>query len=260
MNEITSTSNQLIKLFISLAQKKYRQKHKLFLIEGEKLIKEALCSKIEIPMIFYTEDFKERSTLEYNTSSTQFFKIPQFLMSKIATTETPPEIIGAGNFITYPPRATINYLQLFCDQLQDPGNFGTIIRLSEAMGIDEIWVSSNSVDKYNPKVLRASAGSIFRVPIYETPDTEEYIKNLKWQHWTIAGTSPYAESIIYSVDFTKPTVIVLGKEGRGLSEKIKKLVHTNFKIPMQGHLESLNVAISTAIILAEVSRQRNYAI
>ena len=257
MNEITSISNPLIKLFISLQQKKYRQKNQLFLIEGEKLINEALCSNIEIPIIFYTPKFP--LTHDYTAlQQTEFFKISESLMSKVATTETTPVIIGAGKYITYQPKISKNNLQLFCDQLQDPGNVGTIIRLSEGMGVDEIWLSSNSVDKYNPKVVRASAGSIFRVPIYETPDTEEYIMNLKTQNWQILGTSPYAESILYSIEFKKPTVLVIGQEGRGISEKIKKLLDVNFKIPMHGNLESLNVAMATGIILSEVLRQRTY--
>ena len=260
MNEITSATNPLIKFFVSMQQKKNRQKERTFLIEGYKLINEALNSGIQISTVCYTEKFLDEMDEKFLTVFPKNFKIPDQLMDKISTTETPPQIIGVAEYINndvIKPKKKTN-LSILCDQLQDPGNFGTIIRLSEAMGVDELWMTFNSVDKYNPKVVRASAGSLFRVPIYETRDTEEFVMNLKSLDYNIVGATPHAKDLMYSIDFTKPTLLVIGQEGGGISDKIQKLLDIEFKIPMKGQIESLNAGVSTAIILGEAVRQKNY--
>ena len=142
------------------------------------------------------------------------------------------------------------------ETLQDPGNLGTIMRTAAAVGSDGLWLSSDSVDLGHPKVLRASAGQWFRQPM-ATIDIAEKAKELKEKGVQVVATTATADTDYWQLDLTKPTVFIMGNEGAGLSDELMKCASVSVKIPVMPAVESLNVAISTALLLYEAKRQRD---
>ena len=149
---------------------------------------------------------------------------------------------------------------LALSRIQDPGNVGTMIRTAAAAGIDELWVSGDSVELDHPKVMRASAGQWFRLPMVTVEDLGSQIIQAKQAGIQVVTTVPTADRIHWEADFTKPTLVVMGNEGAGLSPEIADLADVPVRIPLARGVESLNVAIAAAIILYEVQRQRQMLI
>ncbi|NET51038.1 MAG: RNA methyltransferase, partial [Merismopedia sp. SIO2A8] len=145
-------------------------------------------------------------------------------------------------------------------RLQDPGNLGTIIRTATAVGVNGLWISANSVDPTHPKVLRASAGQWFRLPIYSGVNLVETITEIQQTIGStplqVLATTPNAERSYWDIDYTKPSLLLVGNEGTGLSAELMHLAKEQVQIPSSPAVESLNVAIATAIVLYEAKRQR----
>ena len=150
----------------------------------------------------------------------------------------------------------ITSLGIALQKLQDPGNLGTIIRTATATNIDGLWLNTDSVDLYHPKVVRASAGVWFQLPMAISVDLKAEILQLQSQGLQIVATVPNSNINYWEIDLRKPTLIVVGNEGSGISIDLIDLADYSVKIPLSNGVESLNVAISTAIILYEVQRQR----
>lgn len=144
---------------------------------------------------------------------------------------------------------------LIIERLQDPGNLGTIIRTAEGAGVTGIILSADSVDLYNPKVVRSTMGSIFRVPVFVAQDLQEAVNHAKKRGIQIYGAH-LSGAQFYEEDFTEGCAFLIGNEGNGLSEAVSACADCLIRIPMQGQVESLNAAISTAVISYEVLRQR----
>ena len=142
------------------------------------------------------------------------------------------------------------------ERLQDPGNLGTIIRTGAATEIDGIWLSHDSVDIDNPKVLRASAGAWFQVPLLIESDLKNLVRRYKDYGINIVATVPNATQTYWELEFVKPTLILLGNEGAGISQELVDLADEVVTIPLAINTESLNVAIATALILYEAKRQK----
>ncbi|MFN8575323.1 MAG: RNA methyltransferase [Candidatus Sericytochromatia bacterium] len=252
MNTITSKDNKLIKLVKKLHQRKERKDNNLFIIEGEKLIKEALKEKLNIKYLF----LKSKSTNNFNIpQNTEIFEIPENLMEYISTTDSAPPFLAIAEI----QETKINNIKksnliLVVSELQDPGNFGTIIRTAEATGVNYIIATKGTVDLYNPKVVRSSMGSIFRQKIIYVDKILDIINDL--QDFQIVMTTPYSDNNFYDIDYKDKTIIFMGNEGQGLSKELLNK-YKGVKIPMMGNVESLNTSIATSIILYEVLRQRN---
>lgn len=142
------------------------------------------------------------------------------------------------------------------ETLQDPGNLGTVIRTAAAVGADRLWLSDDSVDLDNPKVLRASAGQWFRLPMTVSGSLPTDLKALQAQGMQIVATLPTAQLTYWQVDFTQPTIVLLGNEGAGLSAALVEIADVAVKIPLAAGVESLNVGIAAALILYEARRQQ----
>jgi TrmH family RNA methyltransferase len=141
-------------------------------------------------------------------------------------------------------------------QLQDPGNLGTIIRTAEAVGASGIAITSNTVDPFNAKAIRASMGSILRLPVVHIGDVKAFIKKCKQKGFQTAATVLTGEKTHFDIDLTKPTVVILGQEGAGLPQDIMADIDLNVRIPMAETIDSLNVATAAAVILYEAMRQK----
>lgn len=175
----------------------------------------------------------------------------------IATTVQPDGVVAtAGSRQLHSPPFGLQSLGLGLETLQDPGNLGTIIRTAAAAGVEGLLLSRDSVDLENPKVLRASAGQWFRLPMSIYPDLAAEIDSYRQRGFQIVATLPTASQTYWDLSFKVPTLILLGNEGAGLSPNLARQADHQVQIPLAAGVESLNVAIAAALLLYEVQRQR----
>ena len=240
-----SISKNQLKLITSLSQKKYRQKHNLFIAEGVKVLNELLNSPFEIETLFCTDDF------EVAISEKKIVRISETELKKVSTLKSPNKALGL--FKIPKEKALQNSgLTIALDAINDPGNLGTIIRLCDWFGITQLVCSKDTVDCYNQKVVQASMGSLTRVSIHYT-DLENYItkSNLDTFIADMDGEN------VYKTKLPKEGILIMGNEANGVSEEIKSLLQYKISIPRFGETqetESLNVATATAILLSEFKR------
>lgn len=254
---ITSEKNQLIKDVIKLKQKKEREKTGKFYVEGQRIIDE-IPSTIKIDKYIFSKTFYENiDTKKY--SSHQNIIIEDSLFKKISDTINPQGIMAICEI----PKININNIKIkensffvILDRISDPGNMGTIIRTAEALGADAIFLSKGCVDLYNDKVLRATMGSIFHLPIIENNDLDYLIDFFKIKKINIISTYLEGGKPPYEINMKKSIAILIGNEANGVLEKYKQKSDYLVKIPMVGKVESMNASISSAIVFYEVLSQR----
>ena len=240
-----SISKNQIKLITSLSQKKYRQKHKLFIAEGVKVVGEFLASSFELETLFCIDGF------ESEVSDQKIVRISENDLKKISNLKTPNKMVGLFRIPTQKPQKNSNLIMAL-DAVNDPGNLGTIIRLCDWFGVDQIICSNDTVDSFNQKVVQASMGSLTRVSIHYL-DLANYLTNTNLP----AFIADMDGVNVYNTQLSKEGILVMGNEANGVSEKIKQLVTTKIAIPRFGAIqetESLNVAAAAAILLSEFRR------
>ena len=260
MQIISSKENEFIKHIKKLKDKKYRDINKEFIVEGIKLIKEAIEEKAEIKQIVICDNCQNNDIipkeLMYEIAKYECIYVTEKIFSSITDVNTPQgilAIIGRNNEETQ-----IDYTQdiiIALDDIQDPGNLGTILRTIDSIGLNQILVSKGTADSYNPKVVRSTMGAIFRVKIIECEDLEKTLKEVKKQKYELVITSLQTKNSIYDIEYNKK-VIVIGNEGNGVSKKIQDMADVKVKIPMIGKTESLNASVATGIVLYEYVRQK----
>ncbi len=246
-------SKAKIKLIQSLKNKKYRIKNGLFVVEGKKSILDLLYAGMKAVHIFslnnLIDDFSEADCFVDEVSYTD--------IKKISLLSTPSNSLAIFKIPEYDLDATYkdNFL-LALDNVQDPGNFGTIIRTADWFGIKHIVCSLNTVDVFNPKVVQASMGSIARVRVYYL-DLFDYLKSAQ-DKFTLYGSFMEGKSI-YKTSFQEKKILIMGNEGNGISPEIKNLINEKVSIPIfttgNSAPESLNVAMASGIIISEIKRK-----
>ena len=240
-----SISKNQIKLITSLSQKKYRQKHKLFIAEGVKVVGEFLASSFELETLFCIDGF------DSEVSDQKIVRISENDLKKISNLKTPNKMLGLFRIPTQKPQKNSNLIMAL-DAVNDPGNLGTIIRLCDWFGVDQIICSNDTVDSFNQKVVQASMGSLTRVSILYL-DLANYLTNTNLP----AFIADMDGVNVYNTQLPKEGILVMGNEANGVSEEIKQLVTTKIAIPRFGAIqetESLNVATASAILLSEFRR------
>lgn len=257
---ITSASNQQIKHIVQLQKKaKLRSELGQFVIEGIKMYGE--IPKDCIVSTYVSETFYSEKMLNNDTGVEKYEIVSDKIFGEISETVTPQGIMAIVRQPKYDFDDIINKdnaTLLFLDNLRDPGNLGTIIRTAEGAGIDGVVLSKESVDIYNPKVIRSTMGAIYRVPfIYEdnlaTKLREKYkVNGFELYAAHLEGASEYTK-----VEYPRKTGIIIGNEANGVSKEVVDVSDCMIKIPMEGQVESLNAAISAALIIYEVYRQKN---
>lgn len=240
MENITSVNNNHIKELCKLKEKKYRDTTKTYLIEGKHLINEAYKEGLLIEVLSLVgEDFSMNTKITF---------ISKEVMRKLSSTDTIPNVIGV---CSKRKERKIGNRILILEDIQDPGNLGTIIRSSLAFGIDTIVLSTKTVDLYNPKVLRSTQGMIFHINII-VRDLIPFIKELKNNNYTIYGTKVDNGINIKELDKTDKYALIIGNEGNGMSSDIEVLCDMNLYIDMDNNVESLNAAVAASILLYEM--------
>lgn len=250
--------NPLVKQIRQLHQSKGRREQQLFLVEGTHLLEEACATGYPLITVCCTPEWQEkhRSLWELVCQTAKRTELVSDRVLRTLATTVNPDGIVATAVQAQANNVKITGLGIALEKVQDPGNFGTIIRTAVAANVDSLWLSADSVDLYHPKVVRGSAGVWFRLPMAIAKDLKSQIGQLQTQGLQIVATVTDATTNYWDIDLQKPTVILLGNEGNGLSNDLLGMANYSVKIPLSNGVESLNVAICTALILYEAQRQR----
>lgn len=248
---ITSTSNETIKYFISLNDKKTRMNAKRFIVEGYHLVNET--SKTNLLEAIISTDEKELKKI----NNVKRYLVNDAIINKIATTKNPQNILGIvkmldHNITNLVPIIKENKTKLIMlDDVNDPGNLGTIIRTAAGLGYDGIIMSPNTVDLYNEKVIRSTQGVMFKIPIIKA-NLQEVIKLLKKEKVFCIGTALTNAKDVKHITKKDKFAICLGNEAKGISKEVLDNMDENVKIAMNNDVESLNVSIAAGIIMYEM--------
>ena len=255
---ITSKDNELIKNIKKLKDKKYRDERNEFIVEGIKMVGEAIKEEANIKNIIICDDCYNNceipSELKYEIAKRKIIYVSQKVFDSITDVTNPQGILAV---VEKNKVNDIDYKQdffLILDDIQDPGNIGTILRTADSINLNQIIVSSKTADAFNPKVVRSTMGAIFRINVIVCEDLSGVISQLKKHKVKIAVTDLKTDKSIYDVDYKK-TAVIIGNEANGVSEKLLERADVKIKIPMTGKTESLNAAVATGIILYEKQRQ-----
>lgn len=259
---LTSLQNPLVKQMRKLHRAKERRSQQLFLLEGTHLLEEAYAADYPLTVVCCTEDWQQQHPRLWQQAVARAHRVelvsPEVLAA-IATTVSPDGVVATADRTIM--GSTLNHsinLGVVLETLQDPGNLGTVIRTAAAAGADGLWLSADSVDLDHPKVLRSSAGQWFRLPMAVSSHLVAELSHFQAQGVQVVATLPTATLTYWEADLTRPTVILLGNEGAGLSADAAALADVQVKIPLAPGVESLNVAIAAALILYEAQRQRQH--
>lgn len=259
MKIINSTSNPLIKEFTVLHSKKGRDKQNQFLLEGHKVVEEALNCGIKLKYVAVNESYK--GCTELLNKINEYFIFSEACFKKVSTTNTPVNIIAIAEKFFFKiddifKKPDKDKLLIILDEIRDPGNLGSIIRTAAAANIDGIIITNCSVDIYNTKVIRSTTGCLWKIPIIYFDDKAKLIKLLKSKMFEIYTTSTSADCLYTEVNYNKNIALVFGSESTGVSDIFGFESNKKIKIPTRKNIESLNLASSVAIIIYEAIRQK----
>lgn len=257
---ITSKDNDFIKHLKKLKDKKYREEYGEFIVEGIKMIQEAIDEKAIIKDIIVCDDCKNQEYFSkeflYEIAKYNCIYVTEKVFLQITDVTNPQGILAVIDKKKID--SDINYdsdLFLILDNIQDPGNMGTILRTADSINLKQIIVAKGTADIYNPKVVRSTMGAIFRVKVIEIEDLTKVVKEMKKRKIKVYATDLATNSSIYDVDYKK-SAIIIGNEANGVSKQLIDLADQKIKIPMIGKTESLNAAVATGIILYEAVRTK----
>ena len=245
MADITSTNNRMIVETVKLHQKKYRNSSGLFLLEGKKSIEEAFKAGVDIQTVFV----KEENAGKFSYLKEKIKTVNDAVIKKLSTTDSPPEIAAVARQVW----STIEDIKsqhkiVLLENIKDAGNLGTIIRSAAAFKMDAIILCGDCIDLYNPKVVRSTAGNLFKLPVVKTDSIKQIAEH--------AGNRTYIATVVnYSravppekLDFTKPFVLMLGSEADGLTKDAVKISDVKTTIKISSKVESLNLSIAASVL------------
>jgi RNA methyltransferase, TrmH family len=256
---LTSLQNPLVKQIRKLHSSKERHNQDLLLLEGTHLIEEAYAVNYPITTLCCTQKWQESHFQLWEKSSIRCVRaeiVSEEVLNALATTVNPDGVIATAQRNYQFNKIPFSGLLLALDTIQDPGNLGTIIRTVAAAGASGLWLSKNCVDLDNPKVMRATAGQWFRVPMAVSKDLRDTVNSAKSAGMQVVATLPGAAKTYWEVNWCQPSLILLGNEGAGLSEELAAMADIQVNIPLSPNVESLNVAIASALLLYEAMRQK----
>ncbi len=249
---IESNQNKIIKEINSLKAKKERDKTGLFILEGKRLIEE-IPTSWEIKYLLKSESYKDYINFE------NVYTVKDSLFEKISETVNPQGILAVCHINEFDV-TNVDYgnspFFVILENVTDPGNMGTLIRTADAAGAAGIFLSKGCVDIYNPKVIRATMGSIFHLPIYRNLNLAEIMENFKNNNVKTLAAHLKGTSTPYKIDMTTACAVIIGNEANGLSDEISEMASDLVKIPMPGKAESMNAGIAGSILIYEAVRQR----
>ena len=260
MQIITSKNNEFVKEIKKLKENKYRDQNKQFIVEGIKMVAEAIEEKADINTIVVCEDCINDGSIDkkllYEIAKFNCIYVNEKVFNIITDVTNPQGILAVinqnrkNNEIDY----TADFI-VALDGIQDPGNLGTILRTADSANLKQLIVSNETADCYNSKVVRSTMGGIFRVNVIRENNLVESLKQLKQQGFEIVVTSLETNNSIYNISYNKK-VVVIGNEANGVSKEVLELADKKVKIPMLGKTESLNAGVAAGIMIYEYVREK----
>jgi len=257
---ITSSGNKKIKDLAALIKKSNaRKKHNAYIIEGIRMFKE--LKKDEILDVFASESFEAENGKILSEIYPEYETVSDRIFESVSDTKTPQGVMAVVKRKEYTLEKILEkrdtpHSLLILDSLQDPGNLGTLVRAGEGAGITGIIMNETTVDIYNPKVIRSTMGSVFRVPFIYVKDLKEVIQKLYSKNINIYASSLEGAIEYDAPDYTKDIAFIIGNEAAGISKEVLDIVKDKVKIPMLGEVESLNAAVAGSILMYEAARQK----
>ena len=257
---ITSTSNKKIKELVAMVKKNSIGKKKnAYIIEGIRMFSE--LKPEEILEVFVSESFENENKSLLKDIFPEYETVSDRIFESVSDTKTPQGVMAVVKRKEYTLEKILEkrdtpHSLLILDSLQDPGNLGTLIRAGEGAGITGIIMNETTVDIYNPKVIRSTMGSIFRVPFIYVKDLKEVIEKLYSKNVNIYASSLEGAIEYDAPDYKKDIAFIIGNEAAGISKEVLDIVEDKVKIPMLGEVESLNAAVAGSILMYEAARQR----
>lgn len=255
---ISSTSNPQVKRLLQLQKKsKARNEEKVFIVEGLRMFVEVPKERVE--KVYVSESLYNKKKHDFKWDEFPMEILSDSVFQHVSDTKTPQGILCVVKQKKYELEELLKVKNphfMVLDNLQDPGNLGTIVRTAEGAGVDAVFLSKESVDIYNPKTIRSTMGSIYRMPVLYVEDLLELLdifnkKGIKSYAAHLEGKNSYDKE-----NYQSGTAILIGNEGNGLRDEVSNKADIWVQIPMQGEVESLNAAIAASILMFEVARQR----
>lgn len=246
IKEITSTENKLYKQTKKLLNRSERNKTKLFIAEGQRIVEDAVAANVA-EYIFVSENY---NGIVYDLPT---YKVSNKMFAALSDTETTQGIIAVCRMVDYNMEEIDCDTLLVCDGVSDPGNLGTLIRTAECSGVGGTVLLKGTVDPYSPKVVRSTMGSIFRVPVYFA-DVDALNKHLT--DYSIVATVLDGSKDLYDIEFPEKTAVVVGNEAHGVSKEVADMAQIRTLIPMCGNSESLNASVAGSVVMYEIFRQK----
>lgn len=254
---ITSVRNPRVAAALKLHKRAFRERERAFLVEGAQVLGEALASGRALSSLFHTEpsgDLVRRAA----EAGAETIQVSEEILERLARTVTPQGFVGVAPFVDVPlpdlPDTPSCVALLHA--VRDPGNAGTVLRSADAVGADAVVFTATSVDVYNEKAVRSSAGSLFHLPVVRGPETPEAIAVLRARGMRILAMDAAGEADLYEQDLADPVAFVFGNEAWGLPEEVAALADDVVRVPISGRAESLNLAAAATVCMFEWERQR----
>lgn len=256
---ITSSQNSKVKLVRALLGRvKERREANAFIVEGVRLVEEAVNSNWNVELALYDETLSDRGLLQVERLKSQgndVELVSTSVMKSLSETKTPQGILAVLQFSSLPIPDRPNFI-LIPDQIRDPGNLGTLLRSAAATGVQAVLVPPETTDAFAPKVVRSGMGAHFRLPIHsltwEQIEQTSTSANLQMYVADMDGTS------CWETDLRQPVGLIVGGEAEGVSEQAREFAHQKISIPMAGNVESLNAGVAGSVLMFEVVRQRSH--
>lgn len=246
MEHITSLKNPKVAAWKALKDRKGRRESGCFLVEGRKMVEEALASTFDVEAVLVQEGMELPDGL-----TMPVYELPAHVLAAVCDTKTPQ---GIAAVVRMKEQSALGKHIVVLDGVQDPGNVGTIIRTADAAGLDGVLLSNQCADVFSPKVLRATMGSIFRMNLRTTDDLPGELTKLREKGYSILSSQLDGTPFYERQDVAERFALIIGNEGNGVSEQVQQTATHRVRLPMRGGAESLNAAIAAAIMMYELMR------
>lgn len=246
MEHITSLKNPKVAAWKALKDRKGRRESGCFLVEGRKMVEEALKSAFDVETVLVQEGMELPDGL-----TMPVYELPAHVLAAVCDTKTPQ---GIAAVVRMKEQSALGKHIVVLDGVQDPGNVGTIIRTADAAGLDGVLLSNQCADVFSPKVLRATMGSIFRMNLRTTDDLPGELTKLREKGYSILSSQLDGTPFYEREKVAEQFALIIGNEGNGVSEQVQQTATHRVRLPMRGGAESLNAAIAAAIMMYELMR------
>ncbi|MEE0322729.1 MAG: RNA methyltransferase [Christensenellales bacterium] len=246
MEHITSLKNPKVTAWKALKDRKGRRESGCFLVEGRKMVEEALASAFDVETVLVQEGMELPDGL-----TMPVYELPAHVLAAVCDTKTPQ---GIAAVVRMKEQSALGKHIVVLDGVQDPGNVGTIIRTADAAGLDGVLLSNQCADVFSPKVLRATMGSIFRMNLRTTDDLPGELTKLREKGYSILSSQLDGTPFYEREKVAEQFALIIGNEGNGVSEQVQQTATHRVRLPMRGGAESLNAAIAAAIMMYELMR------